>query len=404
MKDFSYTAKDSETGKIIKGIIQADDQPSAAAVLTEKGLFPIDITSKEAGGLSFSSIPFLNRISTKDKILFTRQLATLVKAGLPITQALNTAVDQVSSKKFKEILLKIKASVEGGSSLSKAFGAYPQVFNNVYVSMVAAGETSGKLEEALLRLADQLEKEAEIRSKIRGAMVYPAIVLVVIIGVLAFMLGAVLPQITALYKDFNKALPVFTVVLQAVTTSLFKFWYIYLIILIAAVAGIRAYSKTPNGRKTIDNLKIKAPPFNKLMQKLYMARFCRTLSSLINSGIPILEALRLSGDAVNNLIIKESILAVAQEVKSGKALSAMLAKDTNFLPLVHQMIKVGEDSGELGDMLDKVATYYENEVDQIVKNLSTLIEPVLIIVLGVLVGFIILGVLFPVYNLVGTGV
>lgn len=404
MIDFDYTAKDKETGKIIKGSVQADDQSAAATLLSEKGLFPIDIAIKGQTKVSLSKIPFLNRVSAKDKVLFTRQLATLIKAGLPITQALSTAVDQVNSKKFKEILLKIKASVEGGSSLSKAFSNYPQIFNNVYVSLVASGETSGKLEETLLRLADQLEKEDEIRRKVRGALVYPAIVLVVIIAVMLFMLGTVLPQITALYKDFDKELPVFTVILQAVSTSLFKFWYIYLFALIALIFGVRAYIKTPNGRKTLDNLKIKAPPLNKLIHKLYMARFCRTLSSLVNSGVPILEALRLSSDAVNNVVIKESIMEVASGVKSGKAMSEMVLKDQNFLPLVGQMMKVGEDSGNLGEMLDKVAKYYEDEVDQTIKNLSTLIEPVLIIVLGVLVGFIILGVLFPVYNLVGTGV
>lgn len=404
MIDFIYTAREKDTGKIVKGTIAADSETAAGRLLIEKNLFPVKFTLKSQQTIAGINVSALNRVSGKDRVIFTRQLATLIKAGLPIVQALSTASEQVQSQKFKSVLERIKGSVEGGASLADSFGQFPEVFNRTYISLVAAGEASGTLDQTLERLASQQEKEMAIKSKIRGALIYPLLVLATIIGVLIFMLVSVLPQIAQLYKELGKKLPPLTSALISVQQFTTKFWWLTLAMIVAAVLGIRAYAKTPQGRRNMDRFKLNMPAFKTLFRKVYMARFTRTLGSLVASGVPLLEALAICSEAVNNTIIKEIIDHAAQQVKGGKALSATLSNNEYFLHLVPQMIKIGEDSGTLSDMLDKVASFYEDEVDQTVKNISTVIEPVLMIVLGFMVFFIIIAILYPVYSLVGGGI
>lgn len=241
-------------------------------------------------------------------------------------------------------------------------------------------------------------------SKIRGAMIYPILILAVIVAVLIFMLISVLPQVGSLYKELGKELPILTRILIGVTTFITRFWYIVILMLVASVFGIRSYIKTPQGRRNFDRFKLNMPAFSKLFRKVYMARFTRTMGSLVSSGVPILEALHIVSESVGNVIIRDIIIDAAGGVKGGKALSEMLFGHEYVLSLVPQMIKIGEDSGTLSDMLDKVATFYEDEVDQTIKNLSTVIEPVLMIILGLMVFFIIIAILYPVYALVGSGI
>ena len=403
MIDYQFTAKERGSNRVVQGVVQADSEQAAAKLLGQKELFVTELKEKKESSFSLKSIGFLNGIKDKDKVLFTRQLSTLVKAGLPITRALTTAVEQVNSARLKEILTSITASVEGGTSLADAFGQFPDVFNRTYVSLVSAGEQSGTLEKTLERLATQLEKDAEVRSKIRGALVYPAIVLVAIIGVVIFMLVTVLPQIKSLYVQLGVTLPILTRILLAVSNFITHYWWIVLLMVIATVVAIRTYVRSPSGRYQLDKAKMNIPLFGKLFRKVYMSRFSRTLGVLVISGVPILEGLTITADAVANDVLKKEILAVIEEVKGGKALSACLTGKEYFTTLVPQMIKIGEESGTLGDMLDRVAQYYETEVDQAVKNISVLIEPILMVFLGVIVGIIVVAVLFPVYNLAGGG-
>ncbi len=403
MIDYQFTARERGSNRVITGVVQADNEAAAARLLGQKELFVTKLEPKKDSAFSLKSVKFLNGIRDKDKVLFTRQLSTLVKAGLPITQALNTAIEQVNNSKFKEILKRIAASVEGGTSLSESFAQYPEIFNRTYVSLVNAGEQSGTLETALERLATQLEKEQQIRSKIRGALIYPAIVLVVIVLVVVFMLVTVLPHIKELYTDLNQTLPFTTRFLLVIANFIIHYWWLILILIIATIFGLRAYIRTPKGRIALDKLKMRLPLFGKLFQKVYMARFARTLGVLVMSGVPILEALAITSGAVTNEVLRKVILESAEEVKGGKSLSEVLADKPYFTTLVPQMIKIGEASGTLGDMLDRVATFYEDEVDQTVKNISTLIEPIMMVFLGIVVAFIILAVLYPVYNLTGSG-
>ncbi len=403
MQEYSYKAKDPDSTKVVEGKISAENKQIAASLLKSKNLYPIKIEAYHEQNV-LKDIKFFNKVSAKSRVIFTRQLATLVKASLPITQSLNSAIEQVSDKNFKAILQKVAASVEGGQTLADSFGQFPDVFNSVYTNLVHAGEESGTLDETLERLADQQEKEQQIISKIRGAFIYPVLVLFVIVGVMLYMMSAVMPQISDLYVQLKKPLPIVSQVTLQISNYLTKFWWLAILVLIAIVFGLRAYVKSPVGRKHWDELKLNIPIVGVLLKKMYMARFARTLSSLTGSGLPLLESLSISAEAMNNVVLADTVNAAAEDVKSGKSLAGALDKNKYFLKLVPQMIKIGEDSGTLSDMLSKVADFYEAEVDQAVKNISTIIEPALMIVLGIMVAFIIIAILFPVYSLVGGGI
>ncbi|HMS92554.1 MAG TPA: type II secretion system F family protein [Candidatus Saccharibacteria bacterium] len=403
MIEFQYTAKDKKSNEVVKGKISADSQMAAADILNSKDLYPIKITKGSKQSL-FGGIRLLNKIKDKDLVLFTRQLATLVNAGLPINQALTTATNQVNDKNFTEILEKISASVEGGQTLADSFAQYPEIFSKVYTNLVHAGEQSGTLDDTLQRLAELQENQLKLSRKIRGALIYPVIVLVVIIIVLIYMLSTVMPQISNLYTELNKPLPLLTQLTIGFSGLVTTFWPITILLILATAIGIRAYFRTPNGIRNWHRLKLKLPVIGILFKKVYMARFSRTMSSLVNSGVPLLEALSISADSINNVILADIVKGASEDVRSGKSLSSALSKNEYFLKLVPQMIKVGEESGTLGEMLAKIATYYEEEVDQAVKNLSTVIEPILIVILGGMVFFIILAILYPIYSLVGEGI
>ncbi len=400
MIDYIYTAKENDSGEVRKGRISANNKNAAAAILIEKSMYPIKIQDAADAEPIWKKNLFGTGVKSKDKSIFTRQLSTLVKAGLPITQALDTAIDQVDSVKFKSILLKVAASVQGGSSLAQSFGAYPAYFNHIFISLVDAGEQSGTLDESLQRLADQQEKEQQVLRQVRGALIYPLIVLVVIILVVIFMLVTVLPQVATLYKELGQTLPILTQILLAISNAAANYWYIVLLLLLATGFGLRAYIQTTPGRRAIDRLKMKLPVFGLLFKKVYAARFTRTLSSLVNSGVPLLKAIRISGESVDNVVVKAIIFSAGEKVKVGESLSSALAGHDEIIKLVPQMIAVGEESGSLGTMLEKVATFFEEEVDQAVKNLAGIIEPFMIIFLGVTVMFIVIAVLYPIYGLV----
>lgn len=400
MLDYQYKARDKDTGHIVTGVIQAENQMSAGQLLIKQDLYPVELKSRRE---SFLSTGRSGKVRLKDRVIFTRQLATLITAGLTVSQALSSVISQISNKKLQDIIFRVGKSVDGGMPLSDSLAEYPQNFNKIYISMVSAGEASGKLDDSLERLAVQLEKEADINSKVRGALVYPAVVLVVIMLVMGYMVTSVVPQIAALYKSFNKDLPFLTVVITSLSDVFTKYWFLILPLLGGGAYMLFKYAKTSSGRRLFDRLKITIPPTNQLFLKMYMGRFARTLGSLTASGIQILEALRLVGESMNNSLLEAEVIKASQDVKSGRALSESIGQAEYFLPLVGEMIKIGEDSGTMSDMLDRLATFYENEVDQQVKNISTLIEPILIVFLGIMVMIIIIGILYPVYGLVGGG-
>jgi type IV pilus assembly protein PilC len=336
-------------------------------------------------------------------VLFSRQLATLINAGLPLVQSLRNVSEQTTSKKFKVIINQIIADIEGGAPLSGSMAKHPEVFNQVYVSMIAAGEASGTLDQALDRLAVQQEKDAEILSKVRNAMIYPIIVLCVMFAVMGFMIVKVLPQVKVLYAGLGgaAALPLVTRILLDVSDIITHYWWIIIIVLaVLAFFGTR-WARTVGGESVVDEVKMKVWPTGPLFMKVYMARFARTASTLVGSGVPLIQVLEITASAVNNVHIAASIHKATEKVKTGKALSDSLQGDPNFLTLVPSMLHIGEQSGSMEQMLDKTASYYEREVDDQIKAVSTLIEPVLMVILGVFAFTIVAAVLLPIYGLAG---
>jgi type IV pilus assembly protein PilC len=402
MLSFNYTAYRGDTGEVITAQVQAESESAAAKLLAAQGLFPVTIENTEGSGF-LTKLGIGSRVGTKDKVIFTRQLSTLINAGLPLTQSLRTVQDQVSNKSLKNIVASVLSSVEAGMALSKAFAEHPKVFNAIYVSLVAAGEASGSLDKALESIANQQEKDAAIVSKIRGALTYPIIVFAVIVAVLVFMLTTVLPQVGGLYKDLHQTLPLPTQILLAMSNFLINFWWLTIMISVGVVYVVISWAKTAVGISVVDRLKLSAPVFGRIYRKVYMARFARTLGTLMATGVPVLEGLRIVKESIGNVHVAATLNGSIDGVKGGKALSSTLENQEAFLPLVGQMVKIGEQSGAIDSMLERVAVYYEGEVDEEVKNLSATIEPVLMVVLGIVVGGVIAAVLLPVYSLVGSG-
>ena len=398
MKKFSYKVKDRVTGAIVKGEISADSSRAAGKALIDQGYILQD-DIREVGQEN-ALARFMNRITTKDKIVFTRQFATLIGAGLPLAQALRTVSEQTENKKMRSVVDDILASVESGSSLKDAFSKFPDVFDKVYLALIAAGEMSGTLDESLRRVATQQEKDAAMMSKIRGALTYPAIVLVVIGLVMAFMMVQVVPQVKQLYKDMHQELPFATQILIGISDFMINFWWLVLIGLGVAGYFFRQYLKTESGIKFAANFKLNVPLFSPLFRKLYMARFARTGQLLLSTGVAMLDMLNICGDAINNVIVKKSINEAGKLVQGGKSLSESLKGKDYILDMVPQMINIGEQSGKIDEMLGKTAQVYEDELDEQIKAISTLIEPILMVVMALMAGGLIGAILFPIYSLV----
>ena len=399
MKKYYYEARDSATQKITKSVVQAESEVAAAKLLSAQGFVPLKIELQDEREGFFQRLS--NKISPKDKIVFTRQLATLIGAGLPLAQSMHTVLEQTQNKQMQNIVQEIISDIEGGRQLSSAFEKHPEVFDNVYVALVAAGEASGTLDEALKRIASQQEKDAAMIGKVRGAMVYPAIVLLVIIAVVVFMLVMVVPQVEGLYSSLHKELPFMTKVMVSVAGFLVQFWWALVILLGIGLYFFQQYLKTEAGIRTKDTFKLNVPVFDTMFRKLYMARFTRTGQILLNSGVAMLDMLRITARAVNNSIIRQGIDRASEKVKGGKALSVSLKNEDYILPMVPQMIKIGEQSGKIDEMMGKCAQIYEDELDEEIKAITTTIEPVLMVVLAVVAGVMVGAIIFPIYSLVG---
>ena len=400
MKKFAYEARDSSTGKIVKASVQAENEYSAAKLLADQGFIPLDIKAQNEDDSIISR--FMGRIGTKDRVVFSRQLATLIGAGLPLSQSLRTVIEQTENKRLKDVIQDVLTAIEGGRPLAESFGKHPEVFDKVFLSLISAGEASGTLDDALRRIAAQQEKDAATMSKIRGAMTYPVIVMVVIFGVMAFMLFTVVPQVQTLYEDLGQKLPLLTAVMVWFADFATRFWWLIVILAGVGIYFLMQYLKTESGIKLKDGFKLNAPLFKGMFRKLYMARFMRTGQTLLSTGVPMLDMLRITSEAVNNTIVSKSIDRAADKVKGGKALSTSLQPEDYILPLVPQMIKIGEQSGKIDDMMGKTAKVYEDELDEEIKALSTAIEPILMVVLAIVAGGMVAAILLPIYQLVGT--
>lgn len=398
MKRFNYKAKEKETGKSVKGSIQAENEQIAGRLLIEQGYIPESVVEEGTGLLGGKG-----HVTTKDRIMFTRQLSTLIGAGLPLATSLRTVAAQTQAKAMKVIVEEILTNVESGRTLYDSFAQYPDVFNGVYLALIKAGETSGTLDLALKRLADQEEKDAAMMSKIRGALVYPAIILVVIIAVLAFMMIMVVPQVKNLYEDMGEELPGLTQFLVNISDFFAQFWWLVAIV-IAAIVGALWYAvkKTPAGRKAADSFKLHVPLFGGLFRKLYVSRFARTAEMMLATGVPMLDSVKIAVDATSNVVVEEEYSKSIEIIKGGKPLSESLQDRNYMLPLVPQMASIGEESGKIDEMLGKAAQVYENELDEQINAISTMIEPILMVIMAGLIGVVVGGTLLPIYSLVNS--
>jgi type IV pilus assembly protein PilC len=398
MPVYVYKAR-SQQGELKKGLIEAINEEVAANILREHGLIPTSIKSKDD---TFSLERFtgsLTKIKTKEKLFFTRQLATMINAGLPIVQALNTLGEQISNKKFKEIILQVAGDVEGGLALSEALSRFPDVFPKVYIALVRSGEVSGTLDKVLMNLATQMEKDYSVVSRVRSAFYYPAFILVAMTAVIFLMMIYVIPQLTGIFQEAGAQLPITTRLMIGLSNFLVNFWYLVFILIIGAIVGFRSYINSEVGRRSWDNFKIKAPLIKNLLRQIYMERFTRTLGLLMESGLSVLDALDITSDVVGNVIFKEIILKVKSKVEVGENISENLKEYPEFPTLVSQMIAVGEETGQIDDICLRLSRFFEEEVDNAIKGLTSLIEPILMVFMGVAVGILVSAIIMPIYQL-----
>lgn len=397
MKRYTYKAKDKKTGRVVSGHVQAESEQAAGRILVDQGYVPQRVAEERNDGI-FAK--FQNKVTAKQRVIFTRQFATLIGAGLPLSTALRMVAEQAEDKPTKALVEDILAQVEGGRTLYDAFSKHPDVFNKVYLALIAAGEASGTLDVSLKRLAEQQEKDMAMISKIRGAMTYPAIVLLVIVAVVIFMMVAVVPQVDNLYRDMGKELPVMTLIMVAISNFFAHFWWLILIILGVLVWFFAQFRRTDTGQKFLSKVKLNVPIFRGLFWRLYNARFARTAQMLLSAGVPMLDAIKISAEAMNNIILENEMMEAATMVRSGKPLSVALKGKDYILPLLPQMAATGEQSGKIDEMLGKAAKVYEDELDERVAAIATAIEPILMVTLAIVAAGIVGAILFPIYTLV----
>lgn len=396
MLRFKYRAKDRKTGKTVSGTVQAENEQAAGKILVDQGYVPQKVTA-EGGGIFAKP----DKMTTKQRIVFTRQLATLVGAGLPLSNSLHMITDQTEDNATRVVVEEISAQIEAGKTLHDAFAKFPEIFNKVYLSLIAAGEASGTLDVSLRRLAEQQEKDANMMSKIRGAMTYPAIVLLVIVVVVAFMMIEVVPQVEGLYRDLKKPLPGVTQVMVNISNFFISQWWVILLVIGFLVWFFVQFRRTDTGKKFLSQFKLNVPIFKDLFLRLYNARFARTAQMLLSAGVPMLDSMKISGEAINNLVLESEISEASTMVRSGKPLSASLKGRDYILPLLPQMAATGEESGRIDEMLGKAAQVYEEELDERLAAISTMIEPILMVVLAVVAGGMVAAILFPIYSIIG---
>ncbi len=396
---YAYKVRDTQ-GNIVEGTLDADNQNLVAGRLRQMGYTPINIEAKNSGAMNKEiHLPGLgNRVGLKQIALFSRQFATLIGAGLTLLRSLSILADQTENANLGRIVVDIRAQVERGISLSQAMSSHPRVFNRLFVAMVRAGEASGGLDQSLLGLAAMLEKQAALRGKIKSAMAYPVAVLSLVLLIVAAIILFIVPIFENIYKSLNGTLPYPTRVLIGLSDFAVKFAIPILVVVVLAVVGLRRWMRTPQGRAVWDTTLLKVPIFGGLMRKTAIERFCSTFSSLLRAGVPVLESLEITKETVNNVVVARSIDSMSEGVRRGEPIAARLANEPIFPPMVAQMMSVGEETGALDAMLSRASTFLEEEIQRTVESLTSLLEPLLIVVLGGAVGSMVICLYLPMFN------
>lgn len=397
MEKFHYTAT-SKQGKKVKGIIEAVSQIQAISILRTRGFFIIKLEKIEVLPAWLKWTQGLQRVKSGDVVHFTRQLATMINAGLPLTDAL-TILKYQSNLALATVVDDVLRDIEGGGSFFQALNKHRNIFSPVYLSLIKSGEAAGVLEKVLMRLSDNLEKEAEFKSKTKNALIYPVIVTIAMIAVAIVMMVFVIPKLTSLYDEFGAELPAMTKILISISNFMVKAWYVMLALAVGSAYAFRRWKKTPAGRKIVDRYVLRVPVIGKLKTKVILTEITRTLALLVEAGISIIEALEIVSGTADNVLFAKSIKTAAKDVEKGIPLAAAIGRYEHFPPIVAQMISVGEETGKVDEVLFNVSRYFESEAEQAIKGLTTAIEPLMMIMLGIGVAFLVIAIVLPIYNL-----
>lgn len=399
METYSYKARDEE-GKQIEGKIEAKNEASAISLLQDQKLFITSLsktaTIKTLGGIG----GFFKKVPLKERVMFTTQMAVMVKSGLPILEAVKTIHAQTQNKNMEKILDGIVKDISSGLSFSKALSKHSEVFNETYVKIVESGEKSGRLDQVLLKLSKDLAKDYDLTGKIRSALMYPAFILLVLVVVMVVVLVYVIPQLKNIFDDVGVQLPFLTRVIIALSDFVVKFWWLILIVVIVAIIFAQRYLRTNKGSYAFDKLKLKIPVLKQVMQNIYMARFTRTLSSLVSAGIPMIDVLNTTKGVIGSAVFEKEVEKIIIKVESGSSVSRAMKGSPYFPPVVTSLVAVGEKSGKTDYILRNLSKFLEKEVDNTVRNLTSLLEPIIMVVLGVGIAIVIISVIMPIYGLV----
>jgi len=401
MSLYAYRVKKAGAKAEEKGEIHANDLSEANRQLRDQGFTVLSLEEFVDKPRSIISFSFRReKVPLKEKIIFSRQLAVMVSAGLSIIKALESLSRQTENKYFKEVINDLAEQIKGGTVLSKALARHPKVFASIYTAVIKAGEETGQLSQVLLNLADQQEKEADLIGKVKGAMVYPAIIFTLLIAVVILIVVFVIPSLQTIFTESNAELPFLTRFLLGTSNIIRGYWWIITPAIIGLFLALRIWLKTAYGKEFYDKIKISLPIFGSLTKKVYMARFSRTMAMLIKASLPILQSIQIIRKTINNTHYNRAFERIEHQVESGKTFSNSVIKEPLFPPMVGQLISLGEESGSMESVLIEVANFYDKEVDTMSKNLTTLLEPIMLIVMGVGIGFVVAAVLGPIYGLV----
>ncbi|HVD16497.1 MAG TPA: type II secretion system F family protein [Actinomycetota bacterium] len=397
---YTYKVRDRQ-GRMIGGTLEADSQGAVATRLRQMGYAPISIEAAKRGGLKMEiSLPGGGRVKPKDLAVFSRQFATMINSGLSLLRALTILAEQTANKRLATVIGEVRAEVEKGTALSVALAQHPKVFNRLYVAMIRSGEVGGFLDQVLLRVAETLEREVALRSKIKSAMTYPVVVFAMVLMIVSAMLVFIVPMFKNLYASLGGQLPLPTRILVGVSDVVKQGFPFVILGIILASFGFRRWIATSSGRYRMDAFKLKAPVFGPLFHKTALSRFSRTLATLLRSGVPILQSLEIVSETVNNGVLSKAVKDTQDAVREGESLAVPLAKHAVFPAMVVQMLAVGEETGALDTMLSKVADFYDQEVEAAVDALTSLIEPILIAVMGGAVGSMVIALYMPMFNII----
>jgi type IV pilus assembly protein PilC len=398
MKKFKYSARDPK-GKVVEGELEARDAQAVADILHDKGLIVVSV--KEGLGIDLQRLNEINigGVPMKDKVVFMRQMATMVGAGLPLTRSLEIMVQQASNPLFGRVLKNVLGSVQSGKTLADSFRAEEDVFDDITINLIEAGEESGNLENILEKLAVELEEKNALSGKIKSALIYPAIILLVIVGVVLLMMFILVPAMADIYSDFDAELPFATTLLMNMSDFFINYWWGILTVLLVLIIGVKYYLDTPKGKRTFDKLVLKVPVLGKIITKMQISQFTRILSLLLGSGLSIIKAIELTAQSLGNEMFRDTLMEARDEVEKGGPLAIPIARSDYYPLLVSSMIAVGEETGEMDKVLAKVSEYYKAEVDEATGNLSTILEPLFLILMGGAIGFIAMAVYMPMFQL-----